>query len=44
MIALGQGTLTAAPALVLIPSACLFVTVLALNLLGDALRARWGVR
>lgn len=44
MIALGQGTLTATPELVLIPSAFLFVTVLCLNLLGDALRARWGTR
>jgi peptide/nickel transport system permease protein len=44
MIALGQGTLSAAPGLVLIPSAFLFATVLSLNLLGDALRARWGVR
>jgi peptide/nickel transport system permease protein len=44
MIALGQGTMSAAPGLVLIPSAVLFGTVLSLNLLGDALRARWGVR
>jgi peptide/nickel transport system permease protein len=44
MIALGQGTLSATPELVLIPSAFLFVTVLSLNLLGDGLRARWGVR
>jgi len=44
MIALGAQTLTASPELVLIPSLCLFVTVLCLNLLGDALRARWGVR
>jgi len=44
MIALGQGTLSATPGLVLIPSAFLFATVLSLNLLGDALRARWGVR
>ena len=42
--ALGQGTLSATPGLVLIPSAFLFATVLSLNLLGDALRARWGVR
>jgi peptide/nickel transport system permease protein len=44
MIALGQGTLSATPELVLIPSAFLFVTVVSLNLLGDGLRARWGVR
>jgi ABC-type dipeptide/oligopeptide/nickel transport system permease subunit len=29
---------------VLVPSAFLFVTVLAFNMLGDALRARWSVR
>jgi peptide/nickel transport system permease protein len=44
MIALGQGTLSATPELVLIPSAFLFVTVVSCNLLGDGLRARWGVR
>ena len=44
MIALGQGTLSAQPGLVLIPSAFLFATVLSLNLLGDALRERWGMR
>jgi peptide/nickel transport system permease protein len=44
MIAQGQGTLSTQPELVLIPSAFLFVTVVALNLLGDALRERWGVR
>jgi peptide/nickel transport system permease protein len=44
MIALGQGTLSAQPALVLIPSLFLLATVLSLNLLGDALRRRWGVR
>ena len=44
MIALGQGTLSAQPILVLIPSLFLFATVLSLNLLGDALRKRWGVR
>jgi peptide/nickel transport system permease protein len=41
MIAQGQQTLSAQPELVLEPSAFLFITVLALNLLGDALRARW---
>jgi peptide/nickel transport system permease protein len=41
MIAQGQGTLSASPELVLIPSAFLFVTVVALNILGDALRERW---
>lgn len=44
MIALGQQVLSAQPALVLIPSIFLFVTVLALNLLGDALRVRWSAR
>ena len=44
MIAEGQGVLSAEPRLVLIPSAVLFVTVLAFNLLGDALRARWSAR
>lgn len=44
MIALGQGTLSATPGLVIIPSTFLFATVLSLNLLGDSLRARWGVR
>jgi peptide/nickel transport system permease protein len=41
MIADGQQTLSAEPRFVLYPSAALFVTVLAFNLLGDALRARW---
>ncbi len=44
MIALGQDTLSAQPVLVLIPSLFLLATVLSLNLLGDALRKRWGVR
>jgi peptide/nickel transport system permease protein len=44
MIANGQATLSTQPELVLIPSAFLFVTVMSLNLLGDALRERWGVR
>jgi peptide/nickel transport system permease protein len=44
MIATGQQTLAATPRYVLVPSAFLFVTVLAFNMLGDALRARWSVR
>jgi peptide/nickel transport system permease protein len=44
MIATGQQTLSATPRDVLLPSAFLFVTVLAFNLLGDALRSRWSVR
>ncbi len=43
MIALGQQTLSVQPHLVLLPSICVFVTVLALNLIGDALRVRWAV-
>ena len=43
MIAQGQQALTASPDLVLIPSAFLFATVVSLNLVGDALRERWGV-
>jgi peptide/nickel transport system permease protein len=41
MIFDGQGILSAEPRLVLVPSAFLFVTVLAFNLLGDALRSHW---
>lgn len=41
MISAGQNTMSAYPRLVLIPSAMLFITVLAFNLLGEALRARW---
>jgi peptide/nickel transport system permease protein len=44
MIADGQVSLSATPMLVLWPSLALFVTVLACNLLGDALRARWSSR
>jgi peptide/nickel transport system permease protein len=40
MIFEGQAVLSAEPKLVLLPSAFLFVTVLAFKLLGDALRAR----
>jgi len=43
MISNGQQTLSATPRYVLLPSAFLFVTVLAFNLLGDALRSRWSV-
>ena len=44
MIALGQTYLASNPYLIIVPSAFLFVTVLSLNLLGDALRARWAER
>jgi peptide/nickel transport system permease protein len=43
MIAEGQNFISAEPRYVLLPSAFLFFTVLAFNLLGDALRARWNV-
>jgi peptide/nickel transport system permease protein len=42
MIATGQTYLSTSPALVLVPSAFLFVTVVCLNLLGDGLRSRYG--
>jgi peptide/nickel transport system permease protein len=41
MISTGQIYLATHPALVLVPSVVLFVTVVAVNVLGDALRARW---
>jgi peptide/nickel transport system permease protein len=41
MISTGQVYLATDPALVLVPSAFLFVTVVAVNVLGDALRSRW---
>jgi peptide/nickel transport system permease protein len=44
MIAEGQASLSATPMLVIWPSLVLFVTVLAFNLLGDALRSRWSSR
>ena len=44
MIARGQSVLTATPEYVLIPSIVLLIFVMSLNLLGDALRERWGVR
>lgn len=42
MIASGESYLANAPWLIFIPSAAIFVTVMSLNMLGDALRARWG--
>jgi peptide/nickel transport system permease protein len=42
MISVGQIYLSSHPALVLIPSAAVFLTVISLNLVGDALRARIG--
>lgn len=44
MIATGQALLSAQPRLVVVPSLFLLVTVIAFNVLGDALRSRWNVR
>jgi peptide/nickel transport system permease protein len=44
MIANGQQILSAQPEYVLIPSIALLITVAALNMLGDALRERWGAQ
>ncbi len=44
MIAKGQNVLTAEPQYVIIPSIVLLIFVMSVNLLGDALRERWGVR
>jgi peptide/nickel transport system permease protein len=41
MIYQGQQSISTTPLLVLFPSIVLFVTTLAFNLLGDAMRARW---
>jgi len=42
MIASGESYLAKAPWLIFIPSGAIFLTVMSLNMLGDALRARWG--
>ena len=44
MITNGQQILSAQPEYVLIPSIALLITVVALNMLGDALRERWGTQ
>lgn len=44
MISNGQQILSAQPEYVVIPSIALLITVAALNMLGDALRERWGVQ
>ncbi|MBO0692794.1 MAG: ABC transporter permease [Acidimicrobiaceae bacterium] len=44
MISQGQQNLATQPILVIIPSAFLFATVLAVNLTGDAIRYRWSTR
>jgi peptide/nickel transport system permease protein len=41
MIASGQSYLSTSPWIVFVPTAFLFVTVTSLNLLGNAIRARW---
>jgi peptide/nickel transport system permease protein len=41
MIYAGQSIMSATPKFVLLPSAALFITVIAFNLLGEGLRARW---
>jgi peptide/nickel transport system permease protein len=44
MIAAGQSFISVYPRYVLVPSFFLLVTVVSLNMLGDGLRSRWGVR
>jgi len=44
MITQGQNIETVQPEYVLIPSIALLLTVVAVNMLGDALRERWGVQ
>jgi peptide/nickel transport system permease protein len=44
MIANGQQILSVQPEYVLIPSIALLITVAALNMLGDAVRERWGAQ
>jgi peptide/nickel transport system permease protein len=44
MISRGQQILSVQPEYVLIPSIALLITVAALNMLGDALRERWGTQ
>jgi peptide/nickel transport system permease protein len=44
MIAAGRADLEVTPWVVLAPATAIFLTVLALNFLGDAIRARFDVR
>jgi peptide/nickel transport system permease protein len=44
MIASGEQTMSVQPSLVVLPCLALLITVAALNLTGDALRARWSAR
>jgi peptide/nickel transport system permease protein len=41
MLALGEQYLDLRPVLLFIPAIAIFLTILSLNLAGDALRARW---
>jgi peptide/nickel transport system permease protein len=44
MIATGQSFISVYPQFVIVPSIFLLVTSICLNMMGDGLRARWGVR
>jgi peptide/nickel transport system permease protein len=44
MIAQGQQIMTAQPEFIIIPSIALLITVVSVNMIGDALRERWGVQ
>jgi len=44
MIATGQQYISVYPDFVLVPSVFLLVTAICLNVMGDGMRARWGVR
>lgn len=44
MIYQGQMSISVSPQLVLLPSMCLFLTVLGFNLLSEGVRVRWGAR
>jgi peptide/nickel transport system permease protein len=44
MIAAGQQIMTAQPEFIIIPTVALLITVVALNMLSDALRERWGAQ
>jgi peptide/nickel transport system permease protein len=44
MIATGESFISVYPRLVIVPSIFLLVTAISLNMMGDGLRARWGVR
>jgi ABC-type dipeptide/oligopeptide/nickel transport system permease subunit len=44
MIATGQQYISVYPAFVLVPSVFLILAAICMNVVGDGLRARWGVR